>query len=75
MELSEQVTAMKSKEEELKSTLKKCEQKEASLVKQVEVLSQENFNIMNKLKEEREGIKKITSEADKNKISLKITQE
>jgi len=30
---------------------------------------------MNKLKEERDGIKKITSEADKNKISLKITQE
>jgi len=30
---------------------------------------------MNKLKEERDGIKKIASEADKNKNSLQITQE
>lgn len=66
---------MKSKEEDLKNTLKKCEQKEASLLKELEILRQENQNLMNKLKEERDGIKKIASEADKNKNSLQITQE
>jgi len=32
------VAAMKSKEEDLKNTLKKCEQKEASLLKELEIL-------------------------------------
>ena len=56
---------MKKNEEELKITLKKCEQREASIVKELETVRNGNANLINQLKDEKAGMIKIIAELEK----------
>ena len=57
---------MKKNEEELKITLKKCEQREASIVKELEAVRKENVSLINQLKDEKAGMNKIIAELEKS---------